>query len=219
MRRIVTAKGSCDKRGREMKGLEVQSWQNWSGSVQARPRQIVRPSTIEELAKLLGLYAAEGRHVRVVGAGHSFTSLVQSNDILLSLDKMQGIEAVDREEMTVTVSGGTRLKKLGEQLHEHGLAQENLGDIDLQSIAGAISTGTHGTGTRFGSISTQVVGLTLVTATGEVLECSPERDPDLFQAAQVSLGTLGVIAKVKLRVVPARRMQLRSQRAQLRECL
>jgi FAD-linked oxidoreductase len=201
------------------RGYAKQPWQNWSGSVQTRPRQIVRPVTIDELAKLLGSYGAEGRHVRVVGAGHSFTPLVQSNDILMSLDKIQGIEAIDREEMTVTVSGGTRLKKLGEQLHGLGLAQENLGDIDLQSIAGAISTGTHGTGTRFGTISTQVVGLTLVTATGEVLECSPERNPDLFQAAQVSLGTLGVIAKVKLRVVPARRMQLRSQRAQLSDCL
>jgi len=202
-----------------MESQEGHLWQNWSGSVQARPRQIVRPNTIDELAKLLGSYSAGGRHLRVVGAGHSFTPLVESNDILLSLDRMQGVEEVDREEMTVTVLGGTRLKELGEQLHMFGLAQENLGDIDLQTIAGAISTGTHGTGTRFGSISTQVVGLTLVTAAGDVLECSPERDPDLFKAAQVSLGTLGVIAKVKLRVVPAKRLQLRSERAQLRDCL
>jgi FAD/FMN-containing dehydrogenase len=91
---------------------------------------------------------------------------------------------------------------LSEELFKHGLAQENLGDIDVQSIAGAISTGTHGTGATFGTLAAQVVGLTLVMASGELLECSPERDPDIFKAAQVSLGTLGIIAKVKLRVVP-----------------
>ena len=102
---------------------------------------------------------------------------------------------------------------------KRGLAQENLGDIDVQSIAGAISTGTHGTGVRFGTLATQVAGLTLVTAAGEVLECSDERDPDIFKAAQVSLGALGVIAAVTLRVVPAKRLRFVSRRERCRHVL
>jgi len=157
--------------------------------------------------------------VRVAGSGHSFTPLVQTNDVLLSLEHIQGIEEIDYERSTVTVLAGTRLKTLGEDLYARGLAQENLGGIDAQSVAGAISTGTHGTGIRFGSLSTQVEGLTLVTATGELLECSPERNADIFKAAQVSSGALGVIAKVKLRVVAAKRLHFKSHRERLSDCL
>ncbi|HLV98202.1 MAG TPA: D-arabinono-1,4-lactone oxidase [Ktedonobacterales bacterium] len=195
------------------------SWHNWSGSVQGRPREIVRPGSIDELARLVGAYGRAGRHVRVVGSGHSFTPLVQTDDVLLSLDQVQGIESMDAERQTVTVLGGTRLKELGEALLARGVAQENLGDIDVQSIAGAISTGTHGTGIRFGTLATQVAGLTLVTATGDLLECSPDHNPDIFKAAQVSVGTLGVIARVTLRVVPAKRLRFQSHREKLADCL
>ena len=180
-------------------------WSNWSGLVRCTPIEVVRPRSIDELAKVVGECGPSGRHLRVAGSGHSFTPIAQSNDILLSLENMQGIESIDSERGAVTVLGGTVLKNLGEMLFEHGLAQENLGDIAVQSISGAISTGTHGTGIRFGTLSTQVIGFTLVTASGEILECSLEREPEIFKAAQVSLGTLGVIAKVKLRVVPAKR--------------
>jgi len=202
-----------------MPNEQVERWQNWSGSVQSTPRQIVKPRTVDELVQLIEAYGREGRRVRVAGAGHSFTPLVQSNDVLLSLDGLQGIEKIDAGRGTVTVLGGTRLKSLGEALYAHGLAQENLGDIDVQSISGAISTGTHGTGVRFGTLSTQVECLTLVTATGELLECSPQRDPEVFKAAQVSLGMLGVIARVTLRVVPARRLRFQSHRERLADCI
>ncbi len=195
------------------------SWQNWSGSVQGSPREIAKPGSVDELARAVGAYGREGRRVRVVGAGHSFTPLVQADDVLLSLDQLQGIEAFDTGQQTVTVLGGTRLKRLGEELLARGVAQENLGDIDVQSIAGAISTGTHGTGIRFGTLSTQVEGLTLVTSTGELLECSLEHDPEIFKAAQVSVGTLGVIAKVRLRVVPAKRLRFQSRREKLADCI
>lgn len=198
---------------------KVETWSNWSGSVKSTPLEIVKPRSIDELARLIGEYGRSGRHVRVAGAGHSFTPLVQTNDILISLDDIQGIDSVDNERSTATVFGGTRLKQLSEQLLEHGLAQENLGDVDIQSIAGAISTGTHGTGIRFGSLSTQVVGITLITASGEVLECSEEQDAEVFKAAQVSLGSLGVIARVKLRVVPAKRLHYVGTRSKLSECL
>jgi FAD-linked oxidoreductase len=194
-------------------------WSNWSGSVKCSPNEVARPHSIDELATMVGERGRAGRHMRVAGSGHSFTPIVQSNDILVSLEKMQGIEYIDSERGTVTVLGGTVLKNLGEMLLERGLAQENLGDIDVQSISGAISTGTHGTGTRFGTLSTQVEAFTLVTASGEVLECSLESEPEVFKAAQVSLGTLGVIAKVKLRVVPAKRLYYLGQSKKLADCL
>jgi FAD-linked oxidoreductase len=202
-----------------METSQAGQWSNWSGSVKCSPVEIVKPHSIDELTKIVGEYGRAGRHVRVAGSGHSFTPIVQSDDALLSLEEMQGIESIDAERGSVTVLGGTVLKNLGNLLFEHGLAQENLGDIDVQSISGAISTGTHGTGTRFGTLSTQVEGLTLVTATGEILECSPECEPEVFKAAQVSLGTLGVIAKVKLRVVPTKRMHYQGQRKKLADCL
>jgi FAD-linked oxidoreductase len=171
------------------------------------------------LAQAMGRYSREGRHVRVVGDGHSFTPLAQTDDVLISLDRMQGVIAIDAEQGTARVQAGTRLRMLGDQLLKRGLAQENLGDIDVQSIAGAISTGTHGTGARFGSIATQVVGLTLVTASGEVIQCSETERPDIFKAAQVSLGALGVIAEVTLRVVPAKRLRFVSRRERVDDVL
>src|SRR5579859_8130074 len=115
-------------------------WQNWSGSVSAAPREITTPQSVEELARLVGQLGRDGRHARVVGSGHSFTPLVQTDDVLLSLDGIQGITTVDEARGTATVLGGTKLKLLGDGLLARGLAQENLGDIDVQSIAGAIST-------------------------------------------------------------------------------
>ena len=198
---------------------QTRSWHNWSGSVQCKPQQVAKPASIDALVQIIKACSGDNRHVRVVGSGHSFTPLVQTDDVLMSLEHIQGIEEIDSERSAVTVLAGTTLKTLGEALYARGLAQENLGGIDAQSVAGAISTGTHGTGIRFGTLSTQVEGLTLVTATGELLECSPGRNPDIFKAAQVSLGTPGVIAKVKLRVVPAKRLHFKSHRERLSDCL
>jgi FAD-linked oxidoreductase len=202
-----------------MDDQQTRPWQNWSGSIQCKPQQVAKPATIDALVQIIKVCSSDNRQVRVVGSGHSFTPLVQTNDVLISLEQIQGIEEIDPEGGTVTVLAGTTLKTLGKALHARGFAQENLGGIDAQTIAGAISTGTHGTGIRFGTLSTQVEGLTLVTAAGELLECSPERGPDLFKAAQVSLGTLGVIAKVKLRVVRAKRLHFKSHRERLSDCL
>ncbi len=195
--------------------LQGGRWHNWSDSVQCTPRALVFPTDIADLSRLLAGYQREGRHVRVVGAGHSFTPIAQSDDILISLDGMQGILSADEVAGTVTVLGGTRLFRLGEELHARGVAQENLGDINQQSIAGAISTGTHGTGIGFGSIATQVVGLTIVTADGSVITCSESEHSEIFQAARVSLGLLGVIAAVTLRVVPEKRLRLVTRRERL----
>ncbi|MGH2481402.1 MAG: FAD-binding protein, partial [Ktedonobacteraceae bacterium] len=194
-------------------------WHNWSSSVKSTPRDIVKPASQDELARLIGRYSSEGRRVRVVGAGHSFSPLVHTNDVLISLDHMQGIVSLDAEKSQVTIWGGTKLHRLGDDLLARGFAQENLGDIDVQSIAGAISTGTHGTGITFGTIPTQVVGLTLVTASGEILECSEELHPEIFKAAQTSFGALGIIARVTLRLVPAKRLHYVGRRERLSSIL
>ncbi len=203
----------------EQTKLRAGKWRNWSGSVRGQPRAIAQPASIDELARQMADFGRAGRQVRVVGAGHSFTPLAQTDDVLMTLDGMQGVISADEDRGTVTVLGGTRLARLGEELHARGVAQENLGDINQQSIAGAISTSTHGTGTGFGSIATQVAGLTLVTAQGDVVECSPEQNPEIFQAARVSLGLLGVVAAVTLRVVPTKKVNLRTRREALTSML
>jgi FAD-linked oxidoreductase len=194
-------------------------WSNWSGIVQAKPQTVKYPTSIEEIVKTVRLCRQERRTLRVVGSGHSFTALAASDVVLLSLDLLQGIASVDREAYTATVWAGTKLKLLGELLHFEGLAQENLGDIDVQSIAGAISTGTHGTGLLFGNIATQVLALTVVTGTGEVLHCTENSHPELFKALQISLGALGIIVQVTLRLRPSYRLRYESSRVPLATCL
>lgn len=178
-------------------------WENWSRSAGAEPKRIAYPTTEEQIVALVQETSANGGKIRMVGSGHSFTPLVPTHDLLLSLDAYQGVIHADTETQRVTVKAGTRIKTLGGMLHHLGLAQPNLGDIDVQSIAGAISTGTHGTGATFGNIATQVVALRLVTADGTVIDCSEHENRDVFKAAQISLGTLGVITQVTLQCVPA----------------
>ncbi|HEX2349501.1 MAG TPA: D-arabinono-1,4-lactone oxidase [Ktedonobacterales bacterium] len=190
-------------------------WRNWSGSVTCAPREVIAPTSLDELAGAVGEIGRDGRRLRVVGSGHSFTPLVQTDDALLRMDHLSGITSFDAERGLVTVLGGTPLKQLGDALLKRRVAQENLGDIDVQTITGAISTGTHGTGVRFGNLATQVAALTLATASGELVELSPERDPETFKAAQVSLGALGVIAAVTLRVVPAKRLRYQTRRERI----
>ncbi|MEK4512305.1 D-arabinono-1,4-lactone oxidase [Paenibacillus sp. FSL K6-2524] len=202
-----------------LKERNTKEWRNWSGLVRGLPSSIVYPASIEEVVEIVKTCAAEGRKLRVVGSGHSFTRLVQTDDVLVSLDQLQGVIAVDSEKGIAEVWGGTKLDRLGEELHAFGVAQENLGDINAQSIAGAISTGTHGTGARLGSLATQAVGLTVVIATGEFIECSAEQDEELFRAMQVSLGMFGIIVKVKLRVVPSYALRYTSRKIPFSQCL
>lgn len=195
----------------------AQVWSNWSGEVKCSPKSIEKPSDIEGVRRLVKRVAGEGGRLRVVGSGHSFTALVETNETLLSLDEWQGIDGIDREKLVADVRAGSKLWWLGDELLKAGYAQENLGDINRQSIAGAVSTGTHGTGLGFGNIPTQAVGLTLVTADGEVVECDEERERDLYLAARVSMGALGVIVRAKLRVVPAYRLHYVRKRSTMRE--
>jgi FAD-linked oxidoreductase len=195
------------------------TWSNWSGSVTSSPAAIHYPTSLDQIIAIVRECRERGCGLRVVGAGHSFTPLAWTDGVLMSLDRYTGLEHVDQTAAQATVRAGTQIKALGELLFAHGLAQANLGDIDVQSIAGAISTGTHGSGATLGSISTQVVGLTLVTAAGERIECSETHNREIFKAAQVALGALGIITSVTLQLLPAYRLDYTWQRETLDVCL
>ena len=184
-----------------IKAVQGRTWTNWSQTFQCQPQQILYPASIEEVCTLVKEAAAVQKKIRVVGAGHSFTNLVQTDDWLVSLDLLSGIENIDEGNGTATVLGGTRLYEIGNELGRLGYSQENLGDINVQSIAGALSTGTHGTGKNFGIIATQVVELTLVTAAGEILIVSKKENASYFHACLVSLGSLGIIVKVVINII------------------
>ncbi|MBT0993170.1 FAD-binding protein [Cellulomonas sp. DKR-3] len=185
-------------------------WENWARTAAATPARVVHPRDLQELADTVAKSAADGLRVRAVGAGHSFTPAAVTDGVHLHLDQLDALERVERRAdgtALVTVGAGIRLSALNGVLDALGLAMRNLGDIDQQSIAGAISTGTHGTGVRLGGLATQVVGARLVTAAGEVLETSPEQHPELFELARLGLGSVGVLAAVTLEVVPAFRLE------------
>lgn len=190
---------------REPTALErsVVEWRNWTGDEGCRPQEIVHPRSTEEIATVMARAAGAGMPARVAGAGHSFTDIACTEGMLILLDRCQEVLDVDRESGLVRVQAGISIARLNASLAEHGLALENLGDIDAQSIAGAISTATHGTGARLRNIPSQVVALTLVLADGSIFACSEESDREAFLAARVGLGALGVLAEVTLRCVPA----------------
>lgn len=193
--------------------------QNWAGNVRFTPAQVAYPETEAEIRQLVLTAANVRKRIRVIGSGHSFTDLCSTDGVLVSLDNYQGLLSVDHARHQATVKAGTKLKFLGELLYKEGLAMENLGDIDAQSIAGTISTGTHGTGISFGTISTQVVRLRLINGKGEVMDCSPTENANLFKAAQVSLGVLGIITEVTLQCVPSYKLLIRNQKESLDQVL
>lgn len=191
-------------------------WKNWSGSQQHTAEQLGQPESIAELQALLGQAKDEGLKVRPIGSAHSFVPF-WTDDILLSLDRMKGLVSVDSEQQQVTLLAGTKLHEIGPPLWAAGFSMINMGDIDRQSIAGAIGTGTHGTGRALKNISSQLAAVQLVTAEGEVLELAAD-DGDLFKAAQVSMGTLGVITQVTLNVSPAYHLVERTWTSSVEAC-
>ncbi len=178
-------------------------WRNWAGDQSCRPAAVEIPGSIEEISEALTRAAAHDRRVRVAGAGHSFSDIALTDGSQLRLERLTRVLDIDRSSGLVRVQAGITIRELNVRLAEHGLGLENLGDIDVQSIAGAISTATHGTGARLRNISAQVAELTLVLADGSTLRCAEDIDSEVFRAARVGLGALGVIAEVTLRCVPA----------------
>src|ERR1700685_158445 len=165
-------------------------WQNWAGTASASPARRCWPRSTEEIADAVTAAARDGLTVRALGSGHSFTPAAATSGAALELSGWTGVVGADLDSGLVTVRSGTTIKDLNAALAALGLAMANLGDIDAQTVSGAISTGTHGTGAGLGGIATQVAGLELVLADGSVVSCSADSRPDLFSAARVSLGAL-----------------------------
>lgn len=186
---------------------EALPWHNWSGGQSCTPERRAAPANMEELAGLLKTGPAP---LRAVGAGHSFSPIVPTPGTIFSLDRMSGVIGSDPATDEVAVMGGTRLGALGASLAERGLALDNMPDINKQTIAGAISTSTHGSGAGIGSLSTFVSGLRLMTVDGETIDCDADNNADLFQAARVSIGALGVITRVKLKARPLYKLKRRT---------
>jgi len=178
-------------------------WTNWGGTYSCSPTRIESPTSEEEIAAIVRAAAERGERVKVIGSGHSFTDIGCTDGCLIKLDRYNKVLDVDREAATITAQAGITILELSDALAHFGLAMENMGDVGYQTISGAISTATHGTGERFRNISSQVVALSLVLAGGNVLRCSPDLDPEAFKAARVGLGALGVLSTVTLQCVPA----------------
>ncbi|MFE2101265.1 D-arabinono-1,4-lactone oxidase [Streptomyces sp. NPDC059468] len=181
------------------------TWRNWGGNVAARPARQVEPASVEELAAAVRKAAEDGLKVKAVGTGHSFTSIAATDGVLIRPQLLTGIRDIDRDAMTVTVEAGTPLKRLNAVLAREGLSLTNMGDIMEQTVSGATSTGTHGTGRESASIAAQIKALELVTADGSVLSCSEkgtEEERAVFAAARIGLGALGIVTAITFAVEP-----------------
>jgi FAD-linked oxidoreductase len=179
------------------------TWTNWDGRQHAAPAVLERPATIAALRTALERAHDAGHRVRVAGSGHSFTALVPTDGTLISLQRHNRLLDADRASGLVRVQAGISIGTLNAALDGHGLALENLGDIDVQSIAGATATGTHGTGARLGNLSVPVRAVQLMRADGTLVELDAQSDPDGWRAARVNLGALGVVTELTIQAVPA----------------
>ena len=182
------------------------TWTNWVGNQSFSPASTAAPRDEGEVAALVRRAAERGQRVRVAGAGHSFTPVVQTDGLLLDLSALRGVVGTDVAAKRARALPGTLIRDFYEPLWDVGLALRNQGDIDTQQIAGAVATGTHGSGSRYTSLSGVVRGVRLVTATGDVHEVG-EADLDLLHAAQVSVGMLGVVTQLELEVTDAYRLR------------
>ncbi|EPH15802.1 FAD-linked oxidoreductase [Dermabacter sp. HFH0086] len=190
---------------------------NWSGNVEFSPTEVVHPRSEREIVHHIARATAHGTALRAIGAGHSFSPVAKPNGVTLTLDRYRGLVSFDKDTGDVTLRGGTRLWEIGPMLATHSRALEVMGDIDRQSIAGAISTGTHGTGGRFTGVSGLVTGLKIVLANGDSVWADRERNVNLFEAARLGLGALGIIVEVRLRTMPLYKLHRREYAAPLKE--
>lgn len=178
------------------------TWRNWTGLTTVTPTEVRTPRDVDDVVEAVNRARERRTTVKMPGTGHSFTGIAAPEGIMLRPDQLTGIGTVDREAMTVTASAGTPLKVLNAGLESLGLSLHNMGDIAQQTVAGATSTGTHGTGGLVASLSAQLAGLELVTGTGEVLRASETENPDVFAVARIGLGALGILTTLTFRVEP-----------------
>ncbi len=184
-------------------------WENWSGSLRFSPERVERPESESAIRDIVRRAAGAKKTLRPAGTGHSSSLLLATRDVLISLDAFRGIESYDPAKREATLLAGTTLGEAGNLLLALKLAMHNLGDVDVQSVAGALATGTHGSGKHLPALSAMVAGGRMITASGEKVEFSLEKDPDLTRAAQVSLGALGIYTALTLRLLPAYRLHRR----------
>jgi FAD-linked oxidoreductase len=195
-------------------------WHNWAGNVTARPRRTAAPTTAQEVAAEVSRAAEDGLAIRMTGTGHSFTPTAACDGVLLRPDRLTAVRSVDAAARTVTVEAGLPLRALNQLLLARGLSLANMGDIQVQTVAGATQTGTHGTGRDVGGLATLISGLELVLADGKIVTCSAD-SPDggltvpgaagMLDAARVGLGALGIVTAVTFRVVPAFLLRAREE--------
>lgn len=184
------------------KSTAATAWRNWAGNVTATPVRTVSPASVGELQEAVRRAAADGLRVKAVGTGHSFTAAAATDGLLIRPQELAGIREIDRAAGTVTVAAGTSLKDLNTALAREGLSLTNMGDIMEQTVSGATSTGTHGTGRDSASIAAQIRALELVTADGSLLTCSEKENPEVFAAARIGIGALGVVTAITFAVEP-----------------
>src|SRR5437667_6852285 len=194
-------------------------WRNWGRNQQCSPAAVETPTSALEVVEAVQRAKRAGQTVKVVGAGHSFTGIACTDGRMLRLGGLNRIVAMDRDAGTVTVEGGIPLWQLTNELETRDPALANLGDIDRQSISGAIATATHGGGKVFGGLATFVTALELVTADGSLLRCSADEEPEVFACARVGLGALGVVSTLTLQCEPAFHLHALEQPMALDEVL
>lgn len=178
-------------------------WRNWVGNQSFVAEHMASPQSEDEISALVNAATSQGKSVRCAGSGHSFTPVVATSGLLMSLQNYQGITHVDQQRKRVSVKAGTKLNTITRFLKEEGYSLTNQGDIDSQAIAGALATGTHGTGTTLGNLSSQVVGMKIIRPDGSVMEVSDKDNLDLLHATQVNIGMFGVISEMTLQVSDA----------------
>lgn len=193
-------------------------WRNWVGNQYCVSQFKAAPTTEEDLRELVREADRRDIGIRVAGSGHSFTPVVGTSGALLSLAGLSGVETIDRDRKQVTVKGGTRINELGKALKAHGLSLTNQGDIDSQAVAGAFTTGTHGTGLKLGNLASAIAGMRIVKANGDVLEIDGS-NTDLLHAAQVSVGSLGIISAMTLNVMDAYNLHEKLWRDDFETCM
>lgn len=199
--------------------MGTRRWSNWAGNVTARPESIVDVADEAHLARLIQQAVDRQGTLKVVGSGHSFTPAAATPGSMVRIAGLSGIRSVDRARCEVTVGAGTPLSDLNRLLAEEGLAMPNLGDIAYQTVAGAISTSTHGTGAALTGLAAGVTAMTIVTGTGEVRTFSRDTDQRELQAAVVSVGALGAVTEYTLTVVPAFRLHAREEPMRLTQVI
>jgi L-gulono-1,4-lactone dehydrogenase len=198
------------------------AWHNWAGNVTAAPRRVVSPGSAAEVAAEVQRAASDGLTIRMTGSGHSFTPTAVADDVLLRPDRLTAIRSIDAAAGTVTVEAGCQLATLNAELLARGLSLANMGDIQVQTVAGATQTGTHGTGRDVGGMAAQIAGLELVLADGRIITCTAdcpdggltgadETPASLLDAARVGLGALGIVTALTFRVVPAFLLEAREE--------